>query len=62
MTEQDKKDMRLLIRAQLEEKHGKNEGPSWTASFLAMSIMLNVGMAYNWYVAHDLLQQCKGLW
>jgi hypothetical protein len=61
MTDQDKSDMTLLIRAQLEEQHGKIEGPSWTKMFLAISIMLNVGIGYCWYVAHNLLQQCTGI-
>ena len=44
MTEQDKKDMTLLIRAQLEEQHGKPRGGTLiiVGTLLILSLMFNV--------------------
>jgi hypothetical protein len=60
MTDQDKSDMTLLIRAQLEEKHGKPVSgiTTITVSLLAMSICLNGLLGYTLYGYRELLHAC----
>lgn len=60
MTDQDKHDMTLLIRAQLEEQHGKPvSGVSIIlASVLAMSITFNGILGYTAYLYRELLHAC----
>jgi hypothetical protein len=60
MTDQDKSDMTLLIRAQLEEQHGKQVSNTTfiIASLLAMSICLNGLLGYTLYGYRELLHAC----
>ena len=60
MTEQDKSDMRLLIRAQLEEQHGKPvSGTSFVISLLlVVSITFNGLLGYTAYGYRELLHSC----
>ena len=44
MTEQDKKDMRILIRGQLEEQHGK---PSNDSAIIVLGASLIVSLMFN---------------
>jgi len=60
MTEQDKKAMTTIIRAQLEEQHGKPVSGFTiiVTSVMAMSIAFNGILGYTVYSYRELLHAC----
>ena len=52
------KDLRLLIKAQLQEN--SKDGVSWTAMFLVISLMVNVSLLIANYHTYQALLRCFG--
>ena len=58
MDTEKENNIRLLLKAQLEQEFGKRCKPEWVEVFIAVSLFCNIIFAFGWYSSYTRLQEC----